>query len=194
MDKLDQNTVTRETVVDYIISLFHEMGDRSYLGEAISQAEHGLQCAVVADQFNSPDSLVAAALLHDIGHFLHDFGDDCMAEGIDSRHEDVGADFLARFFAEEVTEPVRMHVDAKRYLCAVEPDYFELLSPASIESLRLQGGPMSAQEAEAFAKSPHLEQALQLRRFEEAGKNVGVETPPVEHYRVLLEGLIRKSQ
>lgn len=181
--------VTGETAVDFIIDLFNRMGDHSYLGEAISQAEHGLQCAVVADQFNSPDSLVAAALLHDIGHFLHNLDEDCMDQGIDSRHEDVGADFLARFFPPEVVEPVRMHVDAKRYLCAIEPDYFNMLSPASVESLRLQGGPMSPEEVRAFARSPFLDAALQLRRFEEAGKNVGVITPPIEHYRTLLEKL-----
>ncbi|RED48572.1 HD domain-containing protein [Aestuariispira insulae] len=182
--------VTHDNVVDFIIDLFNDMGNHSYLGEDISQEEHGLQCAVVADQFDSPDSLIAAALLHDIGHFLHELDEDCLEQGIDNNHEDVGADFLRPFFPPEVTEPVRMHVGAKRYLCAVEPDYFSMLSPASVQSLEVQGGPMNGEEVKVFAANPHLEDALKLRRFEEAGKNVGVKTPPVEHYRPLLQSLI----
>ena len=190
---MDKDQVTRENVVDYIIGLFHQMGDQSYLGEAISQAEHGLQCAVVADQFNSPDHLVAAALLHDIGHFLHDFDEDCADQGIDSEHETVGAAFLGRFFPPELVEPVRMHVDAKRYLCAVEPDYFDMLSPASVLSLKLQGGPMNEEETAAFAASPHLADAITLRKCEEAGKNPGVHTPPIEHYRPLLARMLQPA-
>ena len=187
---LNKDQVTNENVVDFIIDLFNDMGNHSYLGENISQEEHGLQCAVVADQFDSPDSLIAASLLHDIGHFLHELDEDCLEQGIDNYHEDVGADFLAKFFPPEVTEPVRMHVDAKRYLCAVEPDYFGMLSPASVQSLEVQGGPMNEDEVAKFAANPHLEDALKLRRFEEAGKNVGVETPKVEHFRELLEKLV----
>lgn len=188
---MDKDQVTADNVVDYIIDLFHRMGDQSYLGESISQEEHGLQCAVVADQFNSPDHLVAAALLHDIGHFLHDYDEDCADHGIDSEHEVVGGRFLERFFPPEVVEPVRMHVDAKRYLCAVEPDYFNMLSPASVQSLELQGGPMTAEEVAVFEASPHLQDAITLRKCEEAGKNPGVHTPPVEHYRPLLERVLQ---
>ena len=190
---LTKEQVTRENVVDYIIDLFHRMGDQSYLGEAISQAEHGLQCAVVADQFNSPDYLIGAALLHDIGHFLHDHDEDCADHGIDSEHEVVGGRFLERFFPAELVEPVRMHVDAKRYLTAVEPDYFDMLSPASVVSLELQGGPMNDEEVARFRASPHLEDAITLRKCEEAGKNPGVHTPPIEHYRPLLAGLVNSA-
>lgn len=190
-DKPTRRTVTRATIVPFIEQLFNDMGDMSYLGEDISQAEHGLQCALLADQCGSADSLVAAALLHDIGHFLHDLGVDCHEDDIDNRHEQVGADFLKPFFPEPVTEPIRMHVDAKRYLCAVEGDYFNCLTPASVHSLDLQGGPMSAAEVAAFRQAPYLEDALQLRRFEDGGKSVGVQTPPVESYRDLLKRVQR---
>lgn len=187
----DKHNVDASNVVDYIVSLFNEMGDKSYLGEGISQAEHGLQCAVVADQFESKDALIAAALLHDIGHFLHDFDEDCADHGIDSQHENVGADWLAKYFPASVSEPVRMHVDAKRYLCATQPNYADMLSSASVHSLKLQGGPMSKGEVKHFQTSPHLEDALNLRRYEEAGKSKGVKTPPIEHYRLLMEKLLK---
>ena len=192
MVELDnKHNVPADEVVDYIINLFHVMGDKSYLGEGISQAEHGLQCAVVADQFESSDSLIIATLLHDIGHFLHDFDEDCADHGIDSQHEDVGADWLSKYFPDNVTEPVRMHVGAKRYLCAKQPDYFDMLSPASVHSLKLQGGPMNEAEIITFEESLHLKDALDLRRYEEAGKSVGVKTPAIESYRALMEKLLK---
>ncbi|MBO6835279.1 MAG: HD domain-containing protein [Alphaproteobacteria bacterium] len=183
--------VTRETAVDFIIELFRHIGDRDYIGEAVSQREHGIQCAVMADQLENRDSLTAAALLHDIGHFLHAYEEDCAEAGIDSRHEDCGADFLARFFPPEVSEPVRLHVDAKRYLCAVEPSYFDRLSPASIRSLELQGGPMQGAELERFAANPHLADAVILRRCDEGAKVPDLQTPSIESYRPMLEGLLK---
>jgi phosphonate degradation associated HDIG domain protein len=188
----DPDAVTKDDVVPFIIGLFNRMGDRDYIGEAISQAEHGIQCAVMADQLANKPSLTAAALLHDIGHFLHDFSEDCAEDGIDARHEDFGADFLARFFPPEVVEPVRMHVDAKRYLCAVEPDYFDGLSPASVRSLELQGGPMKGAELDAFAANPHREDAVTLRRCDEGAKVQGLAIPAIEDYRGLLEGLVTR--
>lgn len=185
------DAVSRETAVDFIIDLFHHIGDRDYLGEAVNQREHGIQCAVMADQLENRDSLTAAALLHDIGHFLHAYEEDCAEKGIDSRHEDCGADFLARFFPPEVSEPVRMHVDAKRYLCAVEPSYFDRLSPASIHSLALQGGPMKGEELARFAANPHLADAVTLRRCDEGAKVADLKTPSIESYRSLLEDLLK---
>jgi phosphonate degradation associated HDIG domain protein len=185
--------VTAETVVPFILSLFRQSGGRDYLGEAVSQQEHALQCAVCADQENADPALIAASLLHDVGHYLHDFTEDAAARGIDSRHEEAGADFLARFFPPEVSEPVRLHVAAKRYLCAVEPDYFDRLSAASVRSLELQGGPMSAAEVAAFEANPHHEAAVRLRRFDETGKVAGLKTPTPEDFAEMLEGLRRAS-
>lgn len=182
--------VTKDTAVDFIIALFNHMGDREYLGEAVSQAEHGIQCAVMADQLEGKDTLTAAALLHDVGHFLHDYAEDCAEDGIDAQHEDFGADFLSRFFPENVVAPVRMHVDAKRYLCAVEPDYFDCLSPASVRSLELQGGPMKGDELNRFAASPHLNDAITLRRCDEGAKVANLQIPAIEDYRDLLQRVL----
>lgn len=184
---IDKNNVTKENVVDFLIEMFNTRGQDEYLGEAISQSEHMLQCAVVADQFDASETVILASLLHDVGHFMHDLDFDCADHGIDSRHEDVASDFLKKFYPAEVTEPVRMHVDAKRYLCAVEDDYFDKLSEASVHSLNLQGGPMNEAEVKSFEESPHLKDALDLRRYEEAGKCEGVETPKIEDYRALME-------
>lgn len=183
----DPKTVTKDNVVDFLIDMFNTRGQDEYLGEAISQADHMLQCAVVADQFDAKESVVLASLLHDVGHFMHDYDFDCADHGIDSEHENVANDFLKKFYPPEVTEPVRMHVDAKRYLCTVEDDYFDKLSEASVHSLKLQGGRMSDDEVKKFQESPHLQDALDLRRYEEAGKVEGVATPKIEAYRDLME-------
>ncbi|MBP5856404.1 metal-dependent phosphohydrolase [Marivibrio halodurans] len=187
----DPDRVTAVTAVDFILALFAQAGGRDYLGEVVSQQEHALQCAVCADQEDAPPPLVAASLLHDVGHYLHDCAEDAAAQGLDSRHEQAGADFLARFFPPEVSEPVRLHVDAKRYLCAVEPDYFDRLSEASVHSLNLQGGPMSPAEVAAFEANPHHRAAVRLRRWDETGKVEGLRTPAPEDFRALLAGLVR---
>jgi [1-hydroxy-2-(trimethylamino)ethyl]phosphonate dioxygenase len=178
--------VTRDTVVDFIIEMFHHMGSQDYLGEAISQGEHGIQCAIMADQLESKDTLTAAALLHDLGHFLHTRAEDCADHGIDAQHEDYGADFLARFYPPAVSEPVRLHVNAKRYLCAVEPDYFNRLSQASIRSLELQGGPLQGDALEAFAANPYRQDAVTLRRCDEGAKVPNLSLPDIETFRPLL--------
>src|SRR5262249_4307038 len=127
-----------------------------------------------------------AALLHDFGHLVAD--DDTAAErGVDTEHEELGWAFLSEHFPPQVIEPVRMHVAAKRYLCAVDPSYFDVLSPASRLSLDLQGGPMDADEAAAFAASPYAEAACRLRRYDDEAKDPDRETPPLEHYRAVLE-------
>lgn len=186
----DHNTVSSDNIVEYLIEMFNTKGQAEYLGEDVSQSAHMLQCAVVADQFDAKESLILASLLHDVGHFLHGFDADCADHGIDSKHEDVGDEFLKKFYPAEVTEPIRMHVDAKRYLCAVEEGYFDKLSEASVHSLKLQGGPMNEAEVKEFEASPHLKDALDLRRYEEAGKCEGVETPTIEDYRSLMEKFV----
>jgi phosphonate degradation associated HDIG domain protein len=160
-----------------IASLFENHGTAYYGGEAISQTAHALQCAQLAEQAGDPEALIVAALLHDIGHLM-------LAESLttDMRHQETGADALRELFGEDVTEPVRLHVAAKRYLCAVDPAYFETLSPASVHSLSLQGGPHDAGQAAAFAAQPHATAAVRLRRYDDLAKVVDLQTPPLSHY------------
>jgi [1-hydroxy-2-(trimethylamino)ethyl]phosphonate dioxygenase len=177
-------------LIDEIFRVFREHGSGQYLGEPVSMTEHMLQSAYAAEQDGMPPRLVAAALLHDYGHFIHDFPDDAAEHGIDTRHEEVAHEFLSEHFGSEVAEPIRMHVAAKRYLCAVEPSYREQLSPASIHSLELQGGPYSPEEVAEFEASPYAEDAVRLRRYDDVGKVAGLETPALEHYRPVLEAAL----
>ncbi len=179
-------------IVDHLIAIFAERGGVHY-GEGVSQTEHALQSAVHADQQNSSDALVCAALLHDVGHLLHEEDVYHAEQGIDAIHEQVGADFLEEHFGPAVAEPVRMHVDAKRYLCAVEPEYFGLLSEASVLSLKLQGGVMNAEEVKDFEASPYLDAAIVLRRADEAAKVPGLKTPSFESYAERLRGLLKHA-
>lgn len=148
----------------------------------INQQQHALQAAWLAEQEGRSDALIAASLLHDIGHMVHDLGDNPAEAGIDDLHEELGHVWLRQHFGPEVTEPVRLHVAAKRYLCAVESDYFAKLSTDSVRSLALQGGPMSAEEVAAFEALPHHREAVQLRRYDERAKVKGLDTPPVSHF------------
>jgi phosphonate degradation associated HDIG domain protein len=180
-----------ESVLDFLIDLFRRRGASMYAGEPVTQTEHALQAAYAAERVRSPQSLVAAALLHDVGHLLHDLPEDCAEEGTDDEHERLGAEWLKRYFPPEVTEPIRLHVPAKRYRCAIDEVYYQRLSPASQLSLKLQGGPMSAAEVEEFRNHPHASDALVLRNWDEAAKVRGLRTPDLEHYRELLAAVIR---
>lgn len=162
-------------------------------GEAITQLAHALQCARLAQLDGGSPALVAAALLHDIGQFIDEAGHAAERDGIDALHEQRGADFLARWYGPEVTEPVRLHVAAKRWMCHADPAYAATLSPASILSLALQGGPMQAEEAAAFAAGPWFADAIALRRCDDAAKRPGWAVPPLERYRPLLQGLLRPA-
>jgi phosphonate degradation associated HDIG domain protein len=177
-------------IIDDIFALFRGSGSLSY-GEDVSQMAHILQCGHLARIDGAPDALVAAALLHDVGQFLNDAGHAAEQKGIDARHEVTGAAYLAPFFPEAVTEPVRLHVEAKRYLCAVEPGYVEALSRASALSLRLQGGPHDAQEMTDFLALPAAKDAIRLRRYDDQGKRRDWDVPNLESYRPLLESLLR---
>ncbi len=148
----------------------------------VNQQQHALQAAWLAEREGRGDALVVAALLHDIGHMVHDLGENPADAGIDDRHEELGDAWLRAHFGPEVTEPVRLHVAAKRYLCAVEADYFAKLSSDSVKSLALQGGPMSAAEVAAFEALPQHREAVQLRRYDEQAKVKDLETPPVAHF------------
>jgi [1-hydroxy-2-(trimethylamino)ethyl]phosphonate dioxygenase len=177
-------------VADAILTLLKDHGDAAYFGEPVSQRAHALQCAALATREGAAPSLVAAALLHDIGHLLHGLDESIADRGVDARHEDAGHDWLTRHFGAEVTEPVRLHVDAKRYLCAADPTYTAALSPASQQSLALQGGAFTRSQALAFADLPFAAEAIRLRRWDDAAKIDGLGVPDAEHYRVLLTSLI----
>ena len=179
--------IPREQIVDYILQLFRERGESTYAGEPVTQTEHGLQAAWQAEKQKGDSATIAAALMHDIGHLLHELGEDCAEEGIDDQHEESGAQWLSGWFGPEVTEPIRLHVPAKRYRCAVDPKYFQALSPASVLSLKLQGGPFTPEQVAEFDQHPYAQQALQLRLWDEIAKVEGLETPPLEHYRPYLE-------
>jgi predicted HD phosphohydrolase len=158
--------------------------------EAITELEHGLQCAALAVRDGEPEATVAAALLHDVGHLL--IGDLFPIDAAldkDWKHEEVGARYLARWFGPEVTEPVRMHVAAKRYLVAKEPAYGAALTPSSVRSLAVQGGPMSAEECAAFEAQPGYAAAVQVRRYDDEGKDPSVTVKPFAAYHGLLERL-----
>lgn len=168
-----------------LFELFTRGGGAAYLGEAVTQREHALQCAWLAEQAAAPDAWIAAALLHDVGHIVGPFDDRLPVT--DDRHEEAAAAWLARWFGPEVTEPIRLHVAAKRYLCAVEPGYHDALSPASQHSLRLQGGVFTPAEVAAFEAGPHARAAAAVRRWDDQAKVPGLATPNMEHYRRVLQ-------
>jgi phosphonate degradation associated HDIG domain protein len=169
-------------IVEQIERLFRERGDGAYFGESVTQTEHALQSAWLAEQERANAALITAALLHDIGHLLHGHGEDCAEQGIDDEHEALGGRYLTRHFGPAVVEPVRLHVIAKRYLAAREPGYFESLSPASVLSLKLQGGPMNPDEAQQFEANPHFAAAVALRRWDEQAKIARLPTPDLAHF------------
>jgi phosphonate degradation associated HDIG domain protein len=171
------------TIVERIMETLERDGSAMYGGEAVTQLQHALQCATLARAGGHGPHLVTAALLHDYGHLINEDDSTAAAIGIDQEHEDVAADYLAAWFPEAVTEPVRMHVPAKRYLCAVDPDYFATLSPASVQSLEVQGGIFTPTEAEAFIARPHAKQAVLLRRWDDLAKDPQAETLPLAEFR-----------
>jgi phosphonate degradation associated HDIG domain protein len=149
----------------------------------VNQRAHALQAASHARGQGLPAALTVAALLHDVGHMVHDLGEHPAARGVDDQHEVLGAAWLARWFGPAVVEPVRLHVAAKRWLCAVEPGYFERLTRDSVESLALQGGPMSPDEVVAFERLPYWRDAVALRRLDELAKDPDAPTPDFADFR-----------
>jgi phosphonate degradation associated HDIG domain protein len=182
-------------MTDDVLATIHDMlehrADGLYGLHDVTQREHALQSAWLAERDGHPPALIAAALMHDIGHLVHDLGENPAEAGIDDRHEDLGHVWLARHFGPEVSEPVRLHVAAKRYLCATEAGYVGKLSPDSVLSLSLQGGPMSAEEIHAFEALPHHAEAVQLRRYDDKAKVSGLATPPVAHFMAYVGACLR---
>jgi gamma-butyrobetaine dioxygenase len=184
--------------VDRITGLFGSAGADDYLGEPVTVAQHLIQAGTLAETAGASTALIAAALLHDVGHLR---GADPLADtselsgrelmaGTDNDHGERGAAWLAQWFPPAVTEPVRLHVAAKRYLCAVEPGYFEALSPASVYTLSVQGGPMTPAEARAFEAEPYAQDAMKVRRWDDAAKDPAATTPDFAYFVPFLEGLL----
>lgn len=182
--------LTRDTIVGFLADIFERRGGEEYLGEPVTMAEHMLQGARLAEQAGESEAVITAALLHDIGHFTSEFGMFSMADTKDRYHEEAGASVLAGFFPSVVTDCVRYHVAAKRYLCAVDPDYFGKLSDASVHSLNLQGGPMNPDEIEEFERSPNLAEIVKVRHYDDAGKLPDMETPGFSHYAPMLQRVV----
>lgn len=176
-------------ITEQIFEIFQTHGHDAYFGEGVSQREHALQAAALAQQSQAPPELVVAALLHDIGHLIHGLPEDIAGQGVDGFHETAGAEWLARHFGPEVTEPIRLHVDAKRYLCYSDASYRDLLSEASQQSLRLQGGPFTETEARGFEANLFFQGAVLLRRWDDAAKVPDLEVPELDHYKDLIRAL-----
>ncbi len=176
-----------------IIDIFEKRGAGAYFGEPVSQLEHALQAAHFAQQEGASDVLIVAALLHDIGHLLDNSPEDIAHQGIDTHHEEVGLVWLEQRFGPEVSQPVHLHVAAKRYLCATDPEYLNDLSPASALSLSLQGGPMSHSEIQEFEQHPFFREAVRLRRWDDKSKVEHFETPPLPAYAPLINALSRET-
>lgn len=181
-------------VIDRIFNLFVEKGNGAYFGEAVTETEHALQCAHLAEASGANAALIAAALLHDVGHLLHGLSEDLAERGIDGRHEVGGAAWLQHYFGPQVADPVRLHVAAKRYLCTIEPEYDAALSEASQRSLRLQGGSMSPEEVRRFKQEPGFRSAVAVRRWDDQAKVPGLAVPGLEHYRSCLSAVLSTQE
>ena len=178
--------------------LFAEKGGRAYSGEPVTQLEHALQSAYLAEQAGAEATLIAAALLHDLGHLINDQGTaensfTPTLQGVDDQHQRVALPPLRQLFGDAVLQPIRLHVDAKRYLCArgddvvSGADYRAALSPDSLRSLELQGGVFDEAQADRFITQPYAAQAVQVRRWDDQAKIAGQRTPALAHYLALAE-------
>ena len=173
-----------------IVEILLTKGNEQYGTEAVSQLEHALQCATLTEKANSSPELIIASLLHDMGHLVHNLGEDAAEKGIDDRHEYRALGYLKRLFSSAVTEPIRMHVNAKRYLCAIDRNYWNSLSQASKTSLELQGGIYSETEAEKFINQPYAKDAVRLRIWDDLAKVKDLVTPDLDYFVPIVERLI----
>jgi phosphonate degradation associated HDIG domain protein len=177
------------TVIEEVLAIFQQHGSSAYFGESVSMTEHALQAAYFARIAAAPPALIVAALLHDIGHLVDEVPNDIADWTVDAHHERVGGHWLAKRFGPEVSEPVRLHVPAKRYLLATDAEYFAKLSPASVITLKLQGGPMAAHAVARFETERFYKEAVRVRQWDDQGKVAGLNTPELGDYRALIEEL-----
>ncbi len=183
-------SLTPANIVSFLADIFERRGGEEYLGEPVTMAEHMLQGATFAEQQGAREEIIVATLLHDIGHFTSEFGTFRMDDTQDRHHEEAGAQVLEQFFPSIVTDCVRYHVAAKRYLCATRPEYLALLSDASVHSLNLQGGPMSDAEAAEFERNPNLKDIIAVRYLDDAGKEPDMETPGFGHFAPMVQRVV----
>ncbi len=174
--------------IDQILSIFQERGSESYGSESVTQSEHARQAALLAQEAKAPDALVAAALMHDIGHILGQSPlPSSEAVSYDDKHETRGYRWLLEQFGAKVADPVRLHVAAKRYLCTVDPTYASTLSPTSLKSFYDQGGEMNEVEQKKFESETYFQDAILLRRWDDAAKDPTITLPPIEAFSDVLE-------
>ena len=176
-------------IVDKIVSNFKN-NNSLYIGENVTIAEHMIQSAMMAEKSKSNNNLVCACLLHDYGHFILDNPDELVRKKQDGKHEEIGYEYLKKFFKKEIVEPIKHHVIAKRYL-ARDKKYFDRLSEASVVSLELQGGVLDTKEAKLFENQEFFKEAIMLRKFDEAAKKVGVKIKDIIQYKDLLKASLR---
>lgn len=179
-----------DDLLEGFLALFNLYGAERYEStreDSVTQLDHALQCGTLAAHAGASETLVAAAFLHDVGHLL--WAGDEHLRGIDDHHETCALPLLRRVLPEAVLEPIRMHVQAKRFLCNIEPSYHDALSATSKHTLQLQGGVFSDAEAEAFILTPYARDAVLLRRWDDRAKTIGAETMPLEDFARLLRGL-----
>ncbi len=180
-----------QPITQEILNLFKENGGSMYGGEEVTQLEHAIQCAELARQSNASNELITASLLHDIGHLLHDLPDDASDNGIDDMHELLGNKFLHNYFKQAAVEPVKLHVQAKRYLCAVEQGYYESLSEPSKISLSFQGGVMSQDEVLDFEQHLFYKDAVSLRRWDDLAKDPNIVSPTIDSFVDAIENTLK---
>ena len=161
-----------------------------YIGEKITISEHMIQSAMLAQKSKSNKNMICACLLHDYGHFILDDPDKLVKENKDGRHEDIGYEYLKKFFKKEIVEPIKHHVQAKRYL-ARDKKYYNRLSDASVVSLKLQGGLLNNKEAKIFEKEEFFKEAIKVRKFDESAKRVGLKIKDIIDYKDLLKASLK---
>ncbi|HTH95869.1 MAG TPA: HD domain-containing protein [Stellaceae bacterium] len=179
-------------IVPQLMTLVHEGGQEAYGREAVTQYEHAMQTALLAEKSGASSALITASLFHDLGYMLSMAGEKPVEWGIDTMHERIAEKYLRRWFGPDVTVPIGLHVLAKRYLCAVNPDYHASLSPASIASMKVQGGVMSQKEASTFLLMPYAEDAVSLRIWDDLAKAPDLPLPAVEHFRPHIEAALTR--
>jgi [1-hydroxy-2-(trimethylamino)ethyl]phosphonate dioxygenase len=172
-----------------LVQIFESAKGAEYLGEDITLVEHMIQCGELARKTDAPEWLVVAALLHDIGHMLIPDAQEAQDSGEDRHHDEVGADWLAQRFPENLVEAVRLHVDAKKYLVATEPEYLDKLSEASRITLAIQGGIFTPEECAEFLRQPYAGEAIDLRRWDDEGKVRGASGTSLEPFRSAIEAV-----